>query len=193
MKGKGGKVEILEKEIIVTEKPLKAYKMYWVPLSFMSGETKLALYSTAGYVFHSRSGGIPPHKAVEAYHYGPESYVKTFSLCVENGCFSCGYHSCRTEQQVVDYFFHRLMVRRDPEYILCEVDIWGKIVEGKRGYRSQYCFPTKILGSIMDFPCCEEMVETTKSAFDQYDWIEKEYKTIDDIVIPSLKRMYNCK
>jgi hypothetical protein len=171
-------------KLIVADKPIKAWKIYWAP----PGRGRFALYPPTGYSFDILSEGIPSNKAVEAFHSSDRS--RPFVNC---DCGKCGYHSCRTRQDALHYIFHELCSLRRSDYLLCEVSIWGKIIEGKIGYRSQYCFPTKIVGSIVDFPCCEQVWRMLDDIMIRDEDIIRIRERMYETMIPALKEKYNCQ
>jgi hypothetical protein len=118
--------------------PIKAWRIWFVvPENKTSGELRLQSI-VYGKLWE-------PKKIQKAHCHG--IMVPTHHEAPEEG-HSCGIYAVKTHEEVDKYY-------RDPAYkartnwmeiwrVVGQVAMWGKIVEGDRGYRAQYAYPTKI-------------------------------------------------
>jgi hypothetical protein len=75
-----------------------------------------------------------PHKVV----FAPELIAHASYMAPVAEC-GCGFYAFKT----VPYLLNWLEERKEPQMVVGEVYLWGKLVECQYGYRAQYAYPKR--------------------------------------------------
>src|SRR6266436_3122902 len=118
---------------VLREGKLSSYAVdnFWIP--------KKANVAQCGGYEHVKFWGS--HKI----HFGPKliphaSYVAPLAEC------GCGFYAFRTLPYLVEWLEHR-----EPNIVVGEVNLWGKIVDCQYGYRAQYAYPKRFYSNSYEY------------------------------------------